>query len=118
MQDDDGVTAIRLESNMKGTLPAAVWLLPSLVEVDLNGNSELHVSFASITRSTPLVKNINVNIANTIIRSVDGVSQASNLKRLSVSGITGKTPRVLIYRSNGLLMLLTYIFKTFPQIVS
>ena len=98
VQDDDGVTSIRLESNnMKGTLPATVWLLPSLVEVDLSGNTELHVSFANKTRSIPLVENINV--ASTIIWSVDGVSQASNLKRLSVSGITGKSPRVLIYLS-------------------
>lgn len=98
-QDDNGVTAVQLESNnMIGTLSASVWLLPSLIEVDLSGNSELHVSFESITRSIPFVENINV--ASTIIRSMDGVSHALNLRRLVVSGITGKSHMASTSRLN------------------
>jgi hypothetical protein len=94
VHDDDGITAINLESNnMIGTLPSAVWQLPSLSEIDLSGNSRLHVSFENVTNAIPSLENIN--LASTNIRSLDGVSYVTNLKQLSVSGVTGKSTGIL-----------------------
>lgn len=85
---DVGVVAIKLPSNnMIGTLPTAAWLLPLLTEIDLSGNSALHVSFENVT-TIPFLEKINV--AGTNIPRVDGISHAVNLKNFAASGLAGK----------------------------
>lgn len=87
---DNGVIALNLASNnMEGKFVTESLLLPSLEEVNLSGNSGLHVSFEDLPEPAASVESLS--LTNVSISSLAGISQVPNLKHLAVSGVSGKT---------------------------
>lgn len=91
-EDDEGVTAIKLEeNNMVGSLPTSIWSLPSLQTLDVSGNENLAISFDGLSNAAALEI---LQISNTRIESIAGISHASKLKELFIdeNGLTGTFP--------------------------
>lgn len=89
-QDDTGVTAVKLEKkNLAGSLPTALWSLPSLRTLLLSGNSDLSISFDGLSNAADTLEVLQ--ISDTKIESIEGIEQALSLKELFIdeNGLTG-----------------------------
>ena len=92
-EDDEGVTTIKLEKNgLVGSLPTALWSLPSLQALLLSGNEGLSVSLDGLSNAKALEV---LQISKTKIDSIDGIAQASSLRELYIdeNGLTGTFPQ-------------------------
>ena len=85
LQDTQGVTAIQLDLNgLSGTLPSAVWTLPSLRYLSLKGNPGLEVNFDGLTNAASTLEVLY--LSGTKMSSLQGISEATSLKELHVTG--------------------------------
>jgi hypothetical protein len=89
-EEDTGITAIILERmNLAGSLPTALWSLPSLRTLRLTGNKDLAVSFDGLSNAANTLEVLQ--ISGTKIDSIEGIEQATSLKELYIdeNGLTG-----------------------------
>ena len=91
LQDTEGITSIRLEENgLSGTIPSEIWTLPSLRYINIRGNPGLHVSLDGLANAADTLEVLY--LSGTKMSSLNGISQATNLKEIHVTGneLTGK----------------------------
>lgn len=87
---DEGVVAIRLADNaISGTLPTQIWSLPQVRELDFNLNPDLFVSMKGVS-SVPFLEKLMLSGCK--LETLSGISKASQLRELEVSGLTGTLP--------------------------
>jgi len=101
-QDTSGITAINLSENgLEGTLPSEVWTLPTLRRLNVKGNPELLVRLDGLQKAKALEV---MNLSEVRLPSMNGISQASNLKILHATGnqLNGEFPEELFQLSDTL----------------
>jgi Leucine-rich repeat (LRR) protein len=85
LQDTEGITTIRLEENgLSGTLPSEVWTLPSLRYLSVKGNPGLQVNFEGLANVADTLETLY--LSGVRMSSLDGVSQATSLRKLHLTG--------------------------------
>ncbi|CAB9517379.1 Leucine rich repeat N-terminal domain [Seminavis robusta] len=102
-EDDTGVTAIKLEKkNLAGSLPTALWSLPSIRSILLSGNEDLSITFDGLSNAASTLQVLQVS--NTKMDSLEGIEQATSLKDLFVdeNGLTGAFPHEIFDLHNSL----------------
>jgi hypothetical protein len=115
---DSGIRTIDLSfNNLVGTLPPESFVLPFLVEINASGNSQLQISFEAVATELPNLELIN--LAGTKIRSINGVANAVHLKKLVISGMSGKCNVVSFYpdkkvRDSHQLLQFLFTHRTIP----
>lgn len=88
--DDKGIVLIDLPSNgLIGSVPAEVWEMPYIRELNLNDNPELFVSFESLHK--PVFNLESLHIARSGNATLAGVSNFRNLRNLTLTGLAGKS---------------------------
>lgn len=102
-QDAEGITSLRLDNNgLSGTLPSEVWTLPALRYLSLQNNPNLVINFNGLSRAAAMLEVLS--LSETGLRSMKGISAASSLKELHVTGnrIKGTFPDELFALSQSL----------------
>lgn len=103
VQSSQGVTLIRLDDNgLSGTLPTEVWTLPALRHLSLKNNPDLIIGIDGIGNAAGTLEILSLSA--TALTSLDGISAATSLKELYVSGnhIEGTFPDELFSLSESL----------------
>ena len=98
LQDTEGITSIRLEENgLSGTIPSEIWMLPALRYFSVRGNPSLHVNFEGLANAADTLEVLY--LSGTKMSSLDGISQATSLKEIHVTGneLTGKIFMIVGY---------------------
>jgi hypothetical protein len=88
---DRGVTSVRLSSNnLAGTLSADFLTLPAIEVIDFSGNEKLVLNLDNTPEEIRFLETLDLSYTKT--NSIDGIAEASNLKHLSASGLSGRFP--------------------------
>ena len=102
-QDNERITSIRLDANgLSGTLPSEVWTLPNLRTLSLNNNPRLVVDLGGLAAAARTLEVLYLSQTN--MRSLEGISAATSLKELHVTGngIDGTFPDELFALSHSI----------------
>ena len=94
------VQALRLPQNgLKGTVPANIFSLPHIQEINLGGNSGVTFTFDDIDQATKLTY---LNLDDLGLKDLNGLRNAQTLKLLHVMGndFDGMFPEDLLFLSN------------------
>lgn len=103
LQDSEGIKAIQLGKNgLTGTLPSEVWKLPALRYLNVKENPDLTVSFEGLANAADSLEVLNVG--ETQLSNVNGISAATQLKELHVTGnnLKGTFPNEILALSDTL----------------
>jgi Leucine-rich repeat (LRR) protein len=85
LQDTEGITTIRLDENgLSGTLPSEVWTLPALRYLSVKRNPGLQVNFEGLTNVADTLETLY--LSGVRMSSLDGISQATSLRELHLTG--------------------------------
>ena len=91
-RDEEGIVSIDLSANgLNGSVPIEFWLLPNLRDVSLRRNPSLLVSFDGLKKQSSSLENID--ISETRIEMLTGISVLRRLRNLTVSGLSGMFSR-------------------------
>ena len=102
-QDTERITSIRLDANgLSGTLPSEVWTLPNLRTLSLDNNPLLVVDLVGLKAAARTLEVLHLSQTN--MRSLEGISSATSLKELHVTGngIDGTFPDELFALSHSI----------------
>ncbi|KAL3925499.1 MAG: hypothetical protein SGILL_000366 [Bacillariaceae sp.] len=122
VQDSEGVTHIKLESNgLDGELSSEIWTLPALRSLKLDGNEALFMNLKGIANAADTLEVLT--LAHVKMPFVEGLGSLTSLKKLSLAGneLTGKhfycalQIRIVLCKTYPLTLLVLEFAGTFPD---
>lgn len=85
LQDTQGITSLQLDGyGLTGTFPSDVWTLPSLRSLSVQGNPQLQINFDGLENAADSLEFLYLSEVK--MSSLTGLSRASNLKVLDITG--------------------------------
>jgi hypothetical protein len=110
LQDTEGITSIQLDANgLDGTLPSVIWTLPSLRFFSVRENPGLHLDFDGLANAAETLEVLYLSKVK--IKSVEGISQATGLKEIHLTGndLTGTRQCRILSAAKRLMCSLTLL---------